>query len=113
MYSILFFILYILLFVLFFILKNNFKRKEIFLQKNVEQLDFEKEVLEDKLKKSQEKNTLLEKELLKSNKKLVEMQAVLDRVNTENESLRKLISELQKSKGTKNDDITIEYLVQK
>ncbi|TDK50615.1 hypothetical protein [Algoriphagus formosus] len=113
MYSILFFILYILLFVLFFILKNNFKRKEIFLQKNVEQLDFEKEVLEDKLKKSQDKNTLLEKELLKSNKKLVEMQAVLDRVNTENESLRKLISELQKSKGTKNDDITIEYLVQK
>jgi septal ring factor EnvC (AmiA/AmiB activator) len=111
MYTILFFILSITPFVLFFILKNIFNKKETFLQKHIEQLDFEKEVIKSDLKKHQDKNLLLEKELVKNNKHIIGLQSELDRSKTENEALRKLITELQKNKKTKNDDITIEYLV--
>lgn len=113
MYTILFFILLLLPFVLFFTLKSIFKREQIFLKKSIEQLDFEKELLKKEVKKNLDKNASLEKEILKSNKSVVEMQENVERVNSENEALRKLLSELQKNNKSKNDDITIEYLVQK
>ncbi|WP_297338277.1 hypothetical protein [Algoriphagus sp.] len=111
--SLLLLILLILPFILFFVLKNYFDRKEIFLQKNVEQLNFEKKLLQTELEKKTEQILILEQELLKFKKEKLETQSQTERMNTENQALRKLVEELQKEKGTKNEDIIVEYILKK
>lgn len=106
-------ILSILPFILFFVLKNYFDRKEIFLQKNIEQLDFEKKLLESELEKKNGQMLILEEELLKIKKTQLETQDNTERIISENEELRKLVNELQKEKKVKADDIIVEYILKK
>lgn len=106
-------ILSILPFILFFVLKNYFDRKEIFLQKNIEQLDFEKKLLESELEKKNGQMLILEEELLKIKKTQLETQGNTERIISENEELRKLVNELQKEKKVKADDIIVEYILKK
>jgi len=110
MYNILIVILIIFPFILFFIFKKNFSRKAVFLRNSIEELEFEKKLLENRLEKTTVSYFDLELELLEIKKRLLLAEEKRERTEEENQVLRKLLDELQKKQSSKNEDIVVEYL---
>ncbi len=113
MYKILFLVLAISPFIIFFMFKKYFSAQEIFLKKSIEQLEFEKKVLENKLEKVTEAFQKTERELLASNQNKLQMQESLASAEEENKALRTVIKELQKKQSHNKEDIIIEYTPKK
>lgn len=104
-------ILLILPFISYLFLKKNFKDREIFLHKTLEQLDFEKKQLEKELGKQTDLVKTLEGQLLKNRNSLLENQEKSEQIQAENQALRTLIEELRKQNETKEEDIIVEYFI--
>ncbi|WP_439490144.1 hypothetical protein [Algoriphagus sp.] len=113
MYKILFLVLAISLFIIFFMFKKYFSAQEIFLRKSIEQLEFEKKVLENKFEKITEAFQKTEQELLANNQNKLQIQERLASATEENKALRTVIKELQKQQSHNKDDIIIEYTAKK
>lgn len=112
-YIILLLILEIIPFILLFVAYKNFEYKEVFFLKSLSQIEFEKVQLENEVSNKQDQVLHLEEELVKSRESILPILEKSDRLYAENQALRKVIEELQSQKNSKDDEIIVEYMLNK
>lgn len=98
-------ILTIILFFAVIFLKNNNK----FLSKSIERKELRITELEEKLNNAEDDFTNAEKTITRLSAQLETSSDLLNQEKYKNENLLKLITELQKAKPEKDDDVIIEY----